>query len=152
MKAILNIRFSNNSFFLVPLHGKVGGEERLINKSKEAKIRVPFFEDAFLIIQFYWPNLCFLGIGVGVSKDNYIRKNEDNPGIGKVEGDKDKKAKVPGINIIDADKAKNPGTSKANTDNDGRLDNLNKGIIDVDGAKDQRIGITDVNKDRRTKD
>lgn len=87
---------SNDCFSLLLLNGKSKGDGHLTGRSKEAKIEAPFFKDAFLIIWFYWPNLCFFGIRVGIYKDNYIRKNGDDIDTGIADADGADKA---GTNI-----------------------------------------------------
>lgn len=92
LRAILNVCFSNDSFFLVPRDDKNRGDGYLTSENREAKIRVGFSEDTLLVIWFYWPNLRFLERKIGVYRDNYIRKDGNNLSTGIADVNRDKRA------------------------------------------------------------
>lgn len=158
---------SNDHFSLILLNQKRGRNGRLIDRSRKVKVGTAFSEDIFLIIWSYWPNHHYLETGIGIYRNNHIRKNRDNfsinitdvdrnrgaenSGIGTEGLDKERRVGNIDISIANADRDKkvdNLGTNTVNIDRDERADNPSTGTADKNGADNIGISIVDIDRDR----
>lgn len=141
MKALLN-----NGFFLILLDRKKERYRHSIRVSKRIKIEETFSENAFLIIESYWPNLYFPKISVSIYKNNHIEKSKNNS-----VGDNSN------ICISDKDSMDNLSICKPDINGDRMANNL--GISwrpDKNGVDNLGIRISGINlqaeRDGRAKD
>lgn len=141
------------TIFLLLLDGKSKRDKGLIGRNREAKVvETAFSEDVFLIIWFYWSNLCFLGTIIDVYKDNYIKKDGGNPGINIADAKKDRRADKLGTNATNADRVKNLSKNIANANNNREAENSNITTTNKDKAKNLGITKLDIDKDRKVKE
>lgn len=129
---------SNSSLFPVSPNNQSKWDRYSINGSKQVKVGAISSKYTFLIIWFYWPDLCFFGIEVNICADNNIRKTENNLNTGTINADKADKSST---SIAYGTRANNLGIDIGNI---VRTDSLDKRTVDKNGVINSGIDIEDV--------
>lgn len=123
---------------LILLDGKKRRDGHLFGKNKGAKVGKAFSKDIFLIILLHKPSFCLFGIGIGICRENYIRKGRENNSI-------------LGINIANKiERANNPSKNTNPANIDGGVEKLGRSTdtADIDrGANlNKNINKADINR------